>query len=150
LRIEVNSELTVLAEALPAALDALAPGGRIAVLSYHSLEDRLVKRAFAERARSRAPIDLPVEPAGFEPTLRLLTRGAEAPGPAEVAANPRAASARLRAAERIPPPGRPPRQIKGMHQPATRPATGRHRRHRETEESTDHITTEGVNSNDEV
>ena len=149
LRIEVNGELTALEEAVPAALDALAPGGRIAVLSYHSLEDRLVKQAFAERARSRAPVDLPVEPAGYGPTLRLLTRGAEAPGEAEVAANPRAASARLRAAERIAP-SRPPRQVKGMHQPATRPATGRHRRHREPEEPNNHITTEGVNSNDEV
>jgi 16S rRNA (cytosine1402-N4)-methyltransferase len=148
LRIEVNGELTALEEAVPAALDALAPGGRIAVLSYHSLEDRLVKQAFAERARSRAPVDLPVEPAGYGPTLRLLTRGAEAPGEAEVAANPRAASARLRAAERIAP-SRPPRQVKGMHQPATRPATGRHRRHREPEEPNNHITTEGVNSNDE-
>jgi 16S rRNA (cytosine1402-N4)-methyltransferase len=148
LRIEVNSELTALEEAVPAALDALAPGGRIAVLSYHSLEDRLVKQAFAERARSRAPVDLPVEPAGYGPTLRLLTRGAEAPGEAEVAANPRAASARLRAAERIAP-SRPPRQIKGMHQPVTRPATGRHRRHRDPDDRADHITTEGVNSNDE-
>jgi 16S rRNA (cytosine1402-N4)-methyltransferase len=145
LRIEVNSELTVLAEAVPMALDALAPGGRIAVLSYHSLEDRLVKRALAERARSRAPIDLPVEPEGLGPTLRLLTRGAEVAGEAEVAANPRAASARLRAAERIAPPRRPPRQVKGMHQPVTRPVTGRRRR-----DLDNHITTEGVNSNDEI
>jgi 16S rRNA (cytosine1402-N4)-methyltransferase len=145
LRIEVNGELAALEQAVPTALDALAPEGRIAVLSYHSLEDRLVKRAFAERARSRAPVDLPVEPEGYGPTLRLLTRGAETPSDAEVAANPRAASARLRAAERMAP-SRPPRQIKGMHQPATRPATGRHRRHREPED----ITTEGVNSNDEV
>jgi 16S rRNA (cytosine1402-N4)-methyltransferase len=101
LRIEVNGELAALAAALPAALDALLPGGRIVVLSYHSLEDRITKRALAERARGRAPVDLPVEPPGTGPTLRLLTRGAEQPDPAEVAANPRAASARLRAAERI-------------------------------------------------
>jgi 16S rRNA (cytosine1402-N4)-methyltransferase len=125
LRIEVNGELTALERALPAALDALAPGGRIAVLSYHSLEDRLVKRALATRARSSAPVDLPVEPAGTEPTLRLLTRGGETPGEAEVAANPRAASAHLRAGERVmPAPRRPPKQVKGMHQPrAPRPRT---------------------------
>jgi 16S rRNA (cytosine1402-N4)-methyltransferase len=119
LRIEVNGELAALERALPAALDALAPGGRIAVLSYHSLEDRLAKQALTARARSSAPVDLPVEPAGTEPTLRLLTRGVETPGEAEVAANPRAASARLRAAERLAPPAprRPPRQLKGMHQP---------------------------------
>jgi 16S rRNA (cytosine1402-N4)-methyltransferase len=101
LRIEVNGELAALRAALPAALDALAPGGRIVVLSYQSLEDRITKRALAERARSRAPAGLPVEPPGTGPTMRLLTRGAEQPDPAEVAANPRAASARLRAAERI-------------------------------------------------
>jgi 16S rRNA (cytosine1402-N4)-methyltransferase len=101
LRIEVNGELAALAAGLPAALDALLPGGRIVVLSYHSLEDRITKRALAARARSRAPVDLPVVPPGTGPTLRLLTRGAEQPGADEVAANPRAASARLRAAERI-------------------------------------------------
>jgi len=101
LRIEVNGELSVLQRALPAALDALKPGGRILVMSYHSLEDRLVKQAFAERARSSAPIDLPFEPEGSAPTLHLLTRGAELPGPEELAANPRSASVRLRAAERI-------------------------------------------------
>jgi 16S rRNA (cytosine1402-N4)-methyltransferase len=101
LRIEVNGELTALERALPAALDALKPGGRMVVLAYHSLEDRLVKQAFAERARSTAPVELPFEPEGSGPSLRLLTRGAELPGPAEVAANPRAASVRLRAAERI-------------------------------------------------
>jgi 16S rRNA (cytosine1402-N4)-methyltransferase len=108
LRIEVNAELTSLESALPAALDALAIGGRIAVLAYHSLEDRIVKRAFAGRARSTAPVDLPVELPGHGPSLRLLTRGAELPDTAEVVANPRAASARLRAAERIDPdaPGR--------------------------------------------
>jgi 16S rRNA (cytosine1402-N4)-methyltransferase len=101
LRIEVNRELEALERALPAALDALAPGGRIVVLSYHSLEDRIAKRALAQRARSSAPVDLPVELPGTGPTLRLLTRGAERPDEAEVSANPRAASARLRAAERI-------------------------------------------------
>jgi len=129
LRIEVNQELSTLERALPAALDALALGGRIVVLSYHSLEDRITKRALAERARSSAPVDLPVELPGTGPTLRLLTRGAELPSDEEVAANPRAASVRLRAAERIDPdePVRRDRQrrVKALHQPAARTA-GRH------------------------
>ena len=79
----------------------LTPGGRIAVLAYHSLEDRLVKRAFAAGATPDVPPDLPVIPESAAPTLRLLTRGAERPSDTEVAVNPRAASARLRAAERI-------------------------------------------------
>jgi 16S rRNA (cytosine1402-N4)-methyltransferase len=101
LRIEVNGELAALERALPAALDALALGGRMVVLSYHSLEDRITKQALVARARSTAPAGLPVEPPGTAPTLRLLTRGAEQPSPAEVAANPRAASVRLRAAEHV-------------------------------------------------
>lgn len=101
LRIEVNDELGRLERALPAAIDALRAGGRVVVLSYQSLEDRLVKRVLAERARSSSPAGLPVELPGHGPTLRLLTRGAETPSPAEVRANPRAASARLRAAERV-------------------------------------------------
>jgi 16S rRNA (cytosine1402-N4)-methyltransferase len=103
LRIEVNGELTALEAALPEAIDALSLGGRIVVLSYHSLEDRIVKQAFAARARSTAPVDLPVVPPGSGPTLRLLTKGAELPTDAEVAANPRAASVKLRAAERVDP-----------------------------------------------
>jgi 16S rRNA (cytosine1402-N4)-methyltransferase len=101
LRIEVNGELAALTAALPLAVDALWPGGRLVVLSYHSLEDRITKRVLASGARSSAPIGLPVEPPGTGPTLRLLTRGAEQPSEAEVTANPRAASARLRAAERL-------------------------------------------------
>ncbi len=101
LRIEVNGELTALAAALPAGLDRLGPGGRMVVLSYHSLEDRITKQAMAARARSTGPLDLPVELPGTGPTLRLLTRGAEGPDAAELAANPRAASVRLRAAEHI-------------------------------------------------
>jgi 16S rRNA (cytosine1402-N4)-methyltransferase len=101
LRIEVNDELAALRAALPVAVDAIRVGGRIAVLSYHSLEDRIVKRTFAERARGSTPEGLPVELPGSGPVLRLLTRGAETPTAAEVLANPRAASARLRAAERI-------------------------------------------------
>jgi 16S rRNA (cytosine1402-N4)-methyltransferase len=100
LRIEVNGELDAWRSALPAALDGLAVGGRVAVLSYHSLEDRLTKHALRAGARSSAPEGLPVELPEHRPWLRLLTRGAEEPGADEVAGNPRAASARLRAAER--------------------------------------------------
>jgi 16S rRNA (cytosine1402-N4)-methyltransferase len=101
LRIEVNGELAALESAVPAALDLLAPKGRLVVMSYQSLEDRIVKRAFAARARSTGPIDLPVELPGTGPTLRLLTRGSELPSAAEVAENPRAASVKLRAVEQI-------------------------------------------------
>ncbi|PRX98480.1 16S rRNA (cytosine(1402)-N(4))-methyltransferase RsmH [Allonocardiopsis opalescens] len=101
LRIEVNSELGVLDRTLPRAIDALAVGGRIAVLSYHSLEDRMVKRALAARSTDTTPPDLPVPLPDRQPELRLLTRGAELPAEQETADNPRAASARLRAAERI-------------------------------------------------
>ena len=101
LRIEVNAELEVLARALPAALDALAVGGRIVVLAYHSLEDRAVKRALTARTVDTTPPGLPVSLAAGQPRFRLLTRGAERPSAEEVAANPRAAPAHLRAAERI-------------------------------------------------
>ena len=101
LRIEVNAELDVLARALPMALDALAVGGRIVVLAYHSLEDRAVKRALTARAVDTTPPGLPVPLAEARPQFKLLTRGAERPSAEEVATNPRAASARLRAAERI-------------------------------------------------
>ncbi|MFG1908028.1 16S rRNA (cytosine(1402)-N(4))-methyltransferase RsmH [Kribbella sp. NPDC048928] len=101
LRIEVNGELDVLRRALPAALGALALHGRIVVMSYHSLEDRITKQAFAPGTKSDVPDDLPVIPAGHEPYLKLLTRGAERPTEEEVAVNPRAASARVRAAMRI-------------------------------------------------
>ena len=101
LRIEVNDELRVLARAIPAALARLIVGGRIAVLSYHSLEDRQVKQNFANLATDRAPRDMPVIPDHLKPQFELLTRGAEKPSPQEIASNPRAASARLRAATRI-------------------------------------------------
>jgi 16S rRNA (cytosine1402-N4)-methyltransferase len=101
LRIEVNGELPVLERAVPAAVDALAVGGRIAVLSYHSLEDRLVKQVLTAGARSTAPAGLPVVPEQYQPRLKLLTRGAERPTDEEVAENRRAAPARLRGAQRI-------------------------------------------------
>lgn len=101
LRIEVNGELEALRAAVPAALDALTVGGRIVALSYHSLEDRIVKQSLAALAKDTTPPDLPVTLADRGPQLRLLTRGGEAASDAEIAANPRAASVRLRAAERI-------------------------------------------------
>jgi 16S rRNA (cytosine1402-N4)-methyltransferase len=100
LRIEVNAELEAWAGALPAGVEALAVGGRIAVLSYHSLEDRLTKQLFARGARGTTPPGLPVELPEHAPYLRLLTRGAEEPSASEKDTNPRAASARLRVAER--------------------------------------------------
>lgn len=101
LRIEVNDELAVLERALPAAVGALCVGGRIVVMSYQSLEDRLAKRTLSSLATSTAPLDLPVLPAGYEPQLAMLTRGAERASEAEISANPRAASVRVRAAVRI-------------------------------------------------
>jgi 16S rRNA (cytosine1402-N4)-methyltransferase len=99
LRIVVNEELASLEQALPVALRLLRPGGRLAVISFHSLEDRIVKRFLAAQARGcTCPPDLPVCVCGKEPTLRLATRKAVRPSPAETAANPRASSARLRAA----------------------------------------------------
>ncbi|PWN03574.1 16S rRNA (cytosine(1402)-N(4))-methyltransferase [Nocardioides silvaticus] len=103
LRMEVNDELRVLERAVPAAIDAIGVGGRVVVESYHSLEDRLVKRAFAAATSSDVPEDLPFVPEGHEPALRLVTRGAEQADADEIALNPRAASVRLRAVERVRP-----------------------------------------------
>ncbi|HSP74497.1 MAG TPA: 16S rRNA (cytosine(1402)-N(4))-methyltransferase RsmH, partial [Gaiellaceae bacterium] len=102
LRIAVNDELGVLEEALPAAVEMLRPGGRLAVISFHSLEDRLVKRFIRAEARGcTCPPDFPVCVCGNEPVLRALTRKAVRPSPAELAHNPRAGSARLRAAVKV-------------------------------------------------
>ena len=101
LRIEVNGELEVLERTMPASIRSLAVGGRIVVLSYHSLEDRIVKHALVAAANSSAPLDLPFELPEHAPVLRLLVKGAEAATPEEIAVNPRAASVRLRAAEKI-------------------------------------------------
>ena len=103
LRIAVNRELEVLERAMPRAVEATAVGGRIVVMSYHSLEDRIVKRSFAAGAESTAPVGLPVIPDDDLPYLRLLTRGAETASPAEAQANPRSKPVRLRAAERTRP-----------------------------------------------
>jgi 16S rRNA (cytosine1402-N4)-methyltransferase len=101
LRIEVNDELGTLRRALPAALGVLAVGGRVVVLAYHSLEDRIVKRELVRLSADQTPPRLPVPAHATTAQFRLLTRGAERPDSEEIAANPRAASARLRAAERI-------------------------------------------------
>jgi len=101
LRIEVNDELRVLERAIPAALDAVVVGGRVVVESYQSLEDRLVKQAFTAVTRSDVPPDLPFVPEGMEPAFRAVTRGAEQAPDDETETNPRAASVRLRAVERV-------------------------------------------------
>lgn len=103
LRIAVNTELDALRAALPAAVERLAVTGRMVVLSYHSLEDRLVKDTFRAGTDSSTPIDLPTELPDHEPYLRALTRGSETAEEAEQSANPRSASVRLRAVERIRP-----------------------------------------------
>jgi 16S rRNA (cytosine1402-N4)-methyltransferase len=100
LRIEVNDELGVLRRAIPAALDALSVGGRVVVMSYQSLEDKIVKAALVARATSDVPVDMPFVPEGHQPELRLLVRGSEQASEAEISANPRAQSVRLRAAEK--------------------------------------------------
>jgi 16S rRNA (cytosine1402-N4)-methyltransferase len=101
LRIAVNDELGELERALPAAVRMLRPGGRIAVISFHSLEDRAVKHFFrAEERGCTCPPDFPVCVCGQEPMVRVLTRRAVRPSTAETSVNPRAASARLRVAEK--------------------------------------------------
>jgi 16S rRNA (cytosine1402-N4)-methyltransferase len=101
LRMEVNDELAVLHRAVPAAIAAVNVGGRVVVESYHSLEDRLVKRAFTAATRLDVPDDLPFIPEGSEPAFRNVTRGAEQADEHEIEQNPRAASVRLRALERV-------------------------------------------------
>ena len=101
LRIEVNEELSVLERAMPAALDTIAVGGRIVVLAYQSLEDRIVKRSLAAASSSSAPAGLPMELPEHRPEFKLLVRGAELASEDEQAENPRAKPVRLRAAERV-------------------------------------------------
>ncbi|MGK8505080.1 16S rRNA (cytosine(1402)-N(4))-methyltransferase RsmH [Nocardia asiatica] len=101
LRVEVNGELDSLRAALPAALAALRVGGRVVVMSYQSLEDKVVKHELVTRTASRTPVGLPVELPGMGPEFRLLTRGAEKATEQEIEDNPRAAPVRMRAAERI-------------------------------------------------
>ncbi|MGW5380325.1 16S rRNA (cytosine(1402)-N(4))-methyltransferase RsmH [Nocardia sp. NPDC003999] len=101
LRVEVNGELDSLRAALPAALAALRVGGRIVVMSYQSLEDKVVKHELTAHTASRTPVGLPVELPGMGPEFRMLTRGAEKATEQEVEDNPRAAPVRMRAVERI-------------------------------------------------
>lgn len=101
LRIAVNQEIEILESAIPAAIDALEIGGRLLVLAYHSLEDRIVKQAIVQAASSSAPIDLPFELPEHAPVLKLVIKGAEQATLQEIAANPRSASVRLRVAEKI-------------------------------------------------
>jgi 16S rRNA (cytosine1402-N4)-methyltransferase len=101
LRIEVNDELGAYRRALPAALEVLAPGGRVVVLAYHSLEDRITKHALAKVTTSDVPRDLPFVPEGHEAKFRLVTRGAEVATESEIDDNSRARSVRLRVVERV-------------------------------------------------
>lgn len=101
LRIAVNQELEILESAIPAAINALEIGGRLLVLAYHSLEDRIVKQAIVQAATSSAPIDMPFELPEHAPVLKLVIKGAEQATLQEIAANPRSASVRLRVAEKI-------------------------------------------------
>lgn len=101
LRIAVNDELDSLRRALPAALNALTVGGRVVVLAYQSLEDRIVKGAFAQAVSSRTPAGLPVELPGHGPQFTSLTRGAERADDTETTDNPRSAAVRLRAVQRV-------------------------------------------------
>jgi 16S rRNA (cytosine1402-N4)-methyltransferase len=102
LRIAVNDELTALEDALPAAVDLLKPGGRLAVISFHSLEDRIVKRFLRDQEHGcTCPPDFPICVCGQEPVLRATPRRAIRPSARETASNPRAASARLRAAVKV-------------------------------------------------
>ncbi|TFC30913.1 16S rRNA (cytosine(1402)-N(4))-methyltransferase RsmH [Cryobacterium sp. TMT2-18-3] len=101
LRIEVNQELAVLERAIPAALDSVAVGGRIVVMAYQSLEDRIVKKTLAKASGSTAPAGLPIELPEHKPLFKLLIRGAELASDEEKARNPRATPVRLRAAERL-------------------------------------------------
>jgi 16S rRNA (cytosine1402-N4)-methyltransferase len=101
LRIAVNDELDSLRNAIPAALDAITVAGRIVVLAYQSLEDRIVKRIFADAVASRTPVDLPVELPGHGPRFRSLTHGAERADAAEIERNPRSTAVRLRAVQRV-------------------------------------------------
>ena len=101
LRIAVNDELGVLERAMPQAIDALVVGGRLVVMSYHSLEDGIVKEAMQRAASSRTPVEMPVELPGMAANFKILTRGVERASERELELNPRAASARLRAGEKL-------------------------------------------------
>ncbi len=101
LRVEVNGELAILEDTIPSAIQALKVGGRILVMSYHSLEDGIVKSAMVRAATSQTPIEMPIELPEHAPVIRMLTKGTAVASDAEKLANPRAASVRMRAAEKI-------------------------------------------------
>lgn len=101
LRVEVNGELEILEDTIPAALEALRVGGRILVMSYHSLEDGIVKASLVRAATSQTPIEMPIELPEHAPIVRMLTKGTAVASDAEKLTNPRAASVRMRAAEKI-------------------------------------------------
>ncbi len=101
LRIAVNDELGILERAMPQAIDALKVGGRLVVMSYHSLEDGIVKEAMQKAATSSTPVEMPIELPGTAPIFKIITRGVERSGERELELNPRAASARLRAGEKV-------------------------------------------------
>lgn len=101
LRVEVNGELEILEDTIPAAIEALKVGGRILVMSYHSLEDGIVKSALVRAATSQTPIEMPIELPEHAPVIRMLTKGTAVASEAEKLVNPRAASVRMRAAEKI-------------------------------------------------
>jgi 16S rRNA (cytosine1402-N4)-methyltransferase len=101
LRIEVNNELGVLERALPASTEHLAVGGRVVVMAYQSLEDKIVKRYFSEITASRSPLGLPIDLPNSAAHFALVIRGSEGASDAEIESNPRAASMRLRAVERL-------------------------------------------------
>ena len=97
----MNHELEALERAVPVAINSLSLGGRFVAMSYHSLEDKIVKRGLSAAATSKAPKGFPVELDEHKPTMKVITRGAEPPTEAEIAENSRAASAKLRAGEKI-------------------------------------------------
>ncbi|GAA0324164.1 16S rRNA (cytosine1402-N4)-methyltransferase [Kineococcus aurantiacus] len=144
LRIAVNDELGVVERTLPAAFERLAPDGRLAVLTFHSLEDRIVKNVLRQLSSSSAPPDLPFVPAGSGPRAELLTRGGEQADEHELAENPRAASARLRAVRRLPEENSPrPPDRHRQHDPRSPTRRRRDRQNHETLEPDEPGTTDG-------
>lgn len=127
LRIAVNEELSELVEALAAAERALRPGGRLVVVTFHSLEDRIVKTFLSHRAKAPSASRHQPQAEGPEPSFRLVAKGAVEPGPDEVAGNPRSRSAKLRAAERTDAPAHPGGDLMGLLPP---PSPQRHGRRR--------------------
>ena len=127
LRIAVNEELSELVEALAAAERALRPGGRLVVVTFHSLEDRIVKTFLSHRSKAPSASRHQPQAEGPEPSFRLVAKGAIEPGPDEVAGNPRSRSAKLRAAERTDAPAHPGGDLMGLLPPPSPQRAGRRR-----------------------